>query len=280
MSSNKSAATSFSFLPSGYSKVFSDSSFSGVSNYLENAQFNTGIANFLNFNQNSSTLLAHSDFIDNSRFFKKANATLSPLQIVSTPSTKIKETGNLFLLHFSDTSDLGVHKNTPSNAYLTLKQKRYNRRKNISYRSQHVVADSGVKTTTVKRKSKPVLDNNLIFDSSCDLTKKYRFFKKSKLRYDETNVVFNKRLLRTSRTLVLPAHINITAVTNSYDVIHSWFIPGLGLKMDCIPGRSTHHTFYIDNVGFYYGQCAEVCGRYHHHMPIRICALPFEHFLV
>ena len=50
--------------------------------------------------------------------------------------------------------------------------------------------------------------------------------------------------------------------------------------MDCLPGRATHHTLYIDNVGLYYGQCAEVCGRYHHHMPIRVCALPFEHFLV
>jgi heme/copper-type cytochrome/quinol oxidase subunit 2 len=78
----------------------------------------------------------------------------------------------------------------------------------------------------------------------------------------------------------LPAHTNLTLITNSFDVIHSWFIPGLGLKMDCIPGRSTHHSFYIDNVGFYYGQCAEICGRYHHHMPIRVCALPFEHFLI
>ena len=56
-----------------------------------------------------------------------------------------------------------------------------------------------------------------------------------------------RRLLRTKRTLVLPAHINITVVTNSYDVVHSWFIPGLGIKLDCVPGRSTHHSFYIDN---------------------------------
>ncbi len=89
-----------------------------------------------------------------------------------------------------------------------------------------------------------------------------------------------RRLLRTKRTLVLPAHTNITLITNSYDVVHSWFIPGLGIKVDCVPGRSTHHTFYVDNVGFYYGQCAEICGRYHHHMPIRLCALPFEQFLV
>ena len=89
-----------------------------------------------------------------------------------------------------------------------------------------------------------------------------------------------RRLLRVKRTLVLPAHVNITLISNSYDVVHSWFIPGLGLKIDCVPGRSTHHTFYIDNIGFYYGQCAEICGRYHHHMPIRLCALSFEHFLV
>lgn len=93
-------------------------------------------------------------------------------------------------------------------------------------------------------------------------------------------VTLARRLLRTKRTLVLPAHVNLTVITNSYDVVHSWFVPGLGLKLDCVPGRSTHHTFYIDNIGFYYGQCAEICGRYHHHMPIRLCALPFEHFVV
>jgi heme/copper-type cytochrome/quinol oxidase subunit 2 len=72
----------------------------------------------------------------------------------------------------------------------------------------------------------------------------------------------------------------LSIITSSFDIVHSWFIPGLGLKLDCVPGRSTHHSFYIDNVGFYYGQCAEICGRYHHHMPIRLCALPFEHFLI
>ena len=92
--------------------------------------------------------------------------------------------------------------------------------------------------------------------------------------------LLNRRLLRTRRLLVLPTNINITLITNSFDVVHSWYIPGLGIKMDCIPGRSTHHTLHIDNAGFYYGQCAEICGRFHHHMPIRICALPFEHFLI
>lgn len=93
-------------------------------------------------------------------------------------------------------------------------------------------------------------------------------------------VSLSRRLLRTKKTLVIPAHVNLTVITNSYDVVHSWFIPALGIKLDCVPGRSTHHTFYCDNVGFFFGMCAEICGRYHHHMPIRVCALPFEHFLV
>ena len=107
-----------------------------------------------------------------------------------------------------------------------------------------------------------------------------RAIKYNRHRSELVPVTVARRLLRVKRTLVLPAHTNITAITNSYDVVHSWFIPGLGLKFDCVPGRSTHHTFYIDNVGFYYGQCAEICGRYHHHMPIRLCALPFEQFLL
>ena len=108
----------------------------------------------------------------------------------------------------------------------------------------------------------------------------YTSIKNNKYKNELISVTLARRLLRTKRTLILPVHINITLITNSYDVVHSWFVPGLGLKMDCVPGRSTHHSLYIDNVGFYYGQCAEICGRYHHHMPIRVCALSFEHFML
>lgn len=108
----------------------------------------------------------------------------------------------------------------------------------------------------------------------------YNNFKTNRNKSELIPSTLAKRLLRTKRTLVLPAHINITLITGSYDVVHSWFIPGLGLKMDCVPGRSTHHSLYIDNIGFYYGQCAEICGRYHHHMPIRVCALNYNHFLL
>lgn len=116
--------------------------------------------------------------------------------------------------------------------------------------------------------------------SNIDKYNLYTGVKNNKYKNEMIPVTLARRLLRTKRTLVLPAHINITLITNSYDVVHSWFVPGLGLKLDCVPGRSTHHSLYIDNIGFYYGQCAEICGRYHHHMPIRVCALTFEHFML
>ena len=127
---------------------------------------------------------------------------------------------------------------------------------------------------------KAILLNYQLNINDLRLGSAYKALKYSRNRGELVPVTLARRLLRTRRTLVLPAHTNITVITNSYDVVHSWFIPGLGLKLDCVPGRSTHHTFYIDNIGFYYGQCAEICGRYHHHMPVRLCALPIEQFIL
>ncbi len=122
--------------------------------------------------------------------------------------------------------------------------------------------------------------NDFVSNNNFNKYHLYTAIKNNKYKNEMIPTTLAKRLLRTKRTLILPVHINITLITNSYDVVHSWFVPGLGLKIDCVPGRSTHHSLYIDNVGFYYGQCAEICGRYHHHMPIRVCAIPFEHFIL
>lgn len=92
--------------------------------------------------------------------------------------------------------------------------------------------------------------------------------------------ILNKlRLISSRNTLILPIKTNITVITNSFDVVHSWFIPGLGLKFDCVPGRSTHYTLRINKPGIYIGHCAEVCGRFHHHMPIKIVAVPLNQFI-
>merc|ERR1712224_1155092 len=49
---------------------------------------------------------------------------------------------------------------------------------------------------------------------------------------------------RVKRTLVLLAYVKLTLITNSYDVAHPWFVPGLGVKIDCVTGSSTHHYLY------------------------------------
>ena len=246
-------------------------------------------SDFLKSNESSLSkiLLNYNDFLETNRWVKKNQGSNSPLRIIKYPITnKTSFDFNLdlieiFKLRFNENENSIKHKPIPHSTFLTMKQKRYKRKKIITKRVKFEKDSEHKNTKNVRWSVYPYLINNdVIVENYGNPTKQYNLFKKNKTRYQNTSVVLSKRLLRTKRTLVLPANVNITAITNSYDVIHSWFIPGLGLKMDCIPGRATHHTFFIDNVGFYYGQCAEICGRYHHHMPIRICALPFEHFLL
>jgi heme/copper-type cytochrome/quinol oxidase subunit 2 len=229
----------------------------------------------------------HADLPEVTRWLKRPAGTVSPMRLIKLPlSNKVDFSRDdsiipLFRLRFSDKDSVVKAKPASHSTFLSMKQKKYKRRKVILPREKPVRNEVGKPTKTLKYIGKPALvDTNLLLDNDLDATRQYSDFKKKRKHSEMMSVISSRRLLRTKRTLVLPAHVNLTAITNSYDVIHSWFIPGLGLKMDCIPGRSTHHTFYIDNVGFYYGQCAEICGRFHHHMPIRICALPFEHFLI
>lgn len=93
-------------------------------------------------------------------------------------------------------------------------------------------------------------------------------------------VDMSSRLLRVKNFIFLPTNVNMAVITTSTDVMHSWFIPNLGLKLDCVPGRMTHHTFYFRIPGVYYGQCAEICGRQHHHMPIKLVLVDWVHFII
>jgi heme/copper-type cytochrome/quinol oxidase subunit 2 len=234
------------------------------------------------------TLVQHSDLEDETRIIRRSFGKVTPLRILKHPNDSLffKGTSNeagtdveLFRLRFNDKKSTHSNKPVKPTVYLTFKQKRYNQRANIGKKTNIFVDKQTGKQQTYS--GNPFLKNAAIIEENFgNPTRQYRLVKKAKARLDTTKVASWNRLLRSRRVLVLPAHINITVITNSFDVVHSWHIPGLGLKMDCLPGRATHHTLYIDNVGLYYGQCAEVCGRYHHHMPIRVCALPFEHFLV
>lgn len=245
-----------------------------------------------NNKNNSIFLYNHVDFNETTRWLRRGLGNNSPLRLIKYPVNLTNDSFNnslnptaeqttLFRFRFNNSSNTIKHKIIPHTTYLSIKQKRYKRKKNIAPTTKFYKDGLGNKTKKVRYSGRPfLLDNSIFVEDYGDPTKQYRMVKKNKVRHEVIPVTLAKRLLRVKRTLVVPAHVNLTFITNSYDVIHSWFIPGLGIKIDCVPGRSTHHTFYIDNVGFYYGLCAEICGRYHHHMPIRVCALPFEHFLV
>ena len=69
---------------------------------------------------------------------------------------------------------------------------------------------------------KPFLSKNSFITSlEFEPTKLYQMLKKNKVRSEVFSVQLSRRLLRTRKTLVLPAHVNITAITNSYDIVHS-----------------------------------------------------------
>jgi len=62
----------------------------------------------------------------------------------------------------------------------------------------------------------------------------------------------------------VPVYLQVTSPPN--DVIHSWWIPALGGKIDAIPGRLNHTWFQVAKTGTYSGQCAELCGLEHANM--------------
>lgn len=78
------------------------------------------------------------------------------------------------------------------------------------------------------------------------------------------------RLLDVDNILYLPVNLPIRLLTTSIDVIHSFAMPSLGVKIDAIPGRINHALLYLLNEGRSYGQCSELCGSSHYNMPIVI----------
>jgi cytochrome c oxidase subunit 2 len=88
------------------------------------------------------------------------------------------------------------------------------------------------------------------------------------------------RLLEVDKKLVLPINSSIRLLITSDDVLHSWAVPALGVKVDACPGRINELVIKIRDLGIYYGQCSELCGWYHGFMPIVIQSLNPEDFKI
>jgi cytochrome c oxidase subunit 2 len=82
------------------------------------------------------------------------------------------------------------------------------------------------------------------------------------------------RNLDVDNPLVVPVGKNIRVLTNGQDVIHSFFVPSLGVQKYTIPGRTLETWFRADRPGTFYGQCNQICGQNHWFMPIVVKAVP------
>lgn len=76
------------------------------------------------------------------------------------------------------------------------------------------------------------------------------------------------RLMDVDNRVVVPAQEYIRALITSRDVLHSWALPSLGVKIDAIPGRLNQFVFIVMMNSVVHGQCREICGVNHSFMPI------------
>jgi cytochrome c oxidase subunit 2 len=88
------------------------------------------------------------------------------------------------------------------------------------------------------------------------------------------------RLLDTDVHVVLPIKTPIRLIITATDVIHSFAVPALGIKMDACPGRLNQVSLFINFHGYFYGQCSELCGINHSFMPIVIEGVTIDQYLL
>uniref|UniRef100_A0AAU6PBY0 Cytochrome c oxidase subunit 2 n=1 Tax=Destinoides conspicuus TaxID=3137869 RepID=A0AAU6PBY0_9HEMI len=87
------------------------------------------------------------------------------------------------------------------------------------------------------------------------------------------------RLLDVDNRLVVPYETQVRFLVSSFDVIHSWTVPCLGLKLDAMPGRVNQGLLYLMRCGLFFGQCSEICGSNHSFMPIVLESVNLSSFL-
>nr|QVM79155.1 cytochrome c oxidase subunit II [Aegolipton marginale] len=90
---------------------------------------------------------------------------------------------------------------------------------------------------------------------------------------------FNFRLLDVDNRMIIPFETQIRIIVTAADVIHSWTVPSLGVKIDATPGRLNQAGFTLSRPGLFYGQCSEICGANHSFMPIVIESIPSKYFV-
>nr|BAV82735.1 cytochrome c oxidase subunit II [Haemonchus placei] len=86
------------------------------------------------------------------------------------------------------------------------------------------------------------------------------------------------RLLEVDNRCVIPCDTNIRFCITSADVIHSWALSSLSIKLDAMSGILSTLCYSFPLVGVFYGQCSEICGANHSFMPIALEVTLMENF--
>nr|ALO76139.1 cytochrome c oxidase subunit 2 [Aphodius sp. APH01] len=76
------------------------------------------------------------------------------------------------------------------------------------------------------------------------------------------------RLLDVDNRTMIPFNSQVRLLLTAADVLHSWTVPAIGIKMDATPGRLNQISFLMNRAGLFFGQCSEICGANHSFMPI------------
>uniref|UniRef100_A0AAU7BAF2 Cytochrome c oxidase subunit 2 n=1 Tax=Notoplectron brewsterense TaxID=3073454 RepID=A0AAU7BAF2_9ORTH len=87
------------------------------------------------------------------------------------------------------------------------------------------------------------------------------------------------RLLDVDNRTILPMNLQIRVLVTAADVLHSWAVPSLGVKIDATPGRLNQTNFFLNRPGLFFGQCSEICGANHSFMPIIIESVKTNTFI-
>nr|P04372.2 RecName: Full=Cytochrome c oxidase subunit 2; AltName: Full=Cytochrome c oxidase polypeptide II [Trypanosoma brucei brucei] len=92
----------------------------------------------------------------------------------------------------------------------------------------------------------------------------------SNLILESDYLIGDLRILQCNHVLTLLSLVIYKLWVSAVDVIHSFTISSLGIKVDCIPGRCNEIILFATNNATLYGQCSELCGVLHGFMPIVI----------
>jgi cytochrome c oxidase subunit 2 len=86
------------------------------------------------------------------------------------------------------------------------------------------------------------------------------------------------RLLEVTNKVIVPVDTHVRIIVTAADVLHSFAVPSLGVKIDCVPGRLNQTSFIALREGHFIGQCSELCAANHSFMPIVIQAVSIEDY--